>query len=98
MTKYGQPLGMTQLLPETAREMAGRLGLPFRENLLRGKSPEAAEYQKRLGRAYFEQGLKAHGGDLRKGLMYYHGGPDQRLWGPKTRRYADSVISRMRGR
>jgi soluble lytic murein transglycosylase len=97
-TRYGQPLGMTQMLPETAREMAGKLGVPFQEELLRGASPEAADYQKKLGAAYLREGLTKHGGDVRKGLMYYHGGPNQKLWGPKTRSYADSILGRLGGR
>ena len=96
-TKYGRALGMTQMLPDTAREMAAKVGLPFRPDLLRGTSPQAAEYQKRLGRAYFEEGL-AKTGNLRDALHYYHGGPDRSLWGPKTKAYAASVMRRMGGR
>lgn len=95
-TKYGRALGMTQLLPATAQEMAGKLGVPFRQDLLTGKSPEAAAYQRRLGQAYLEQGLRETG-NIRDGLHYYHGGPNRRQWGPKTRAYADSVIARLRG-
>lgn len=87
---------MTQLLPTTAREMAGKLGLPFREDLLRGNSDVAAQYQRALGRAYFEQGY-ATTGNPRDALHYYHGGPDRKQWGPKTRRYADEVLARLRG-
>jgi len=88
---------MTQMLPETAKEMAGKLGLPWRPNLLRGTSPEAAEYQKRLGRAYLEEGL-ARTGNVRDALHYYHGGPNRQQWGPKTRAYASGVIGRLGGR
>lgn len=96
-TKYGRALGMTQMLPDTAREMAGKIGVPFRQDLLTGKSPEAAAYQRQLGQAYLEQGLRTTG-NVRDALHYYHGGPSRSLWGPKTRAYADSVIARMRGR
>lgn len=97
-TQYGQPLGMAQTLPETAREMARKLGLGYRPDLLTGTSAEAAAYQRRLGEAYLQEGLERHGGDARLALMYYHGGPDQRKWGPKTRAYADAVLRRVRGR
>lgn len=97
-TRWGRALGMTQMLPGTAREMAQKLGLPYREDLLRGKSQQAADYQRQLGRAYFEQGLRVHGGDVRKALMYYHGGPDQKQWGRRTRAYAASVLRRVGGR
>lgn len=88
---------MTQMLPETAKEMAAKIGLPFRPDLLTGTSRLAAEYQKRLGKAYFEEGL-AKTGNLQDALHYYHGGPDRSLWGPKTRAYAKSVLGRIGGR
>jgi hypothetical protein len=93
MTQYGQALGKTQMLPETAAEMARKIGLPFNEQLLRGKTPQAAAYQERLGRAYFEQGLKETG-NMQDALHYYHGGPNRKLWGPKTRSYARQVLAR----
>lgn len=94
-TQYGQALGMTQMLPATAREMAGKVGLPYREDLLRGSSDVAAQYQRVLGRAYFEQGLAETGNPV-DALHYYHGGPDRSKWGPKTRAYAQSILGRLR--
>lgn len=93
MTQYGQALGRTQVLPSTARGIAQNLGIPYREDLLTGTSPEAAAYQDRLGRAYLQEGF-AKTGNARDALMYYHGGPDRSLWGPKTQRYADEVLMR----
>lgn len=92
-TKYGNALGRTQVLPDTARGIAKNLGIPYREDLLTGTSPEAAAYQDQLGRAYLEEGFK-NTGNAREALMYYHGGPDRALWGPKTNAYADEVLSR----
>jgi hypothetical protein len=96
-TRYGRAEGMTQMLPGTAQEMASKLGIPWRPDLMRGTSPEAAEYQRQLGRAYYEEGLQKYGGDQSKALMYYHGGPNERLWGPKTRAYAQQVLARAGG-
>lgn len=93
-TPYGTPLGMAQMLPETAREMAGKLKLPWRPELLTAATPEGADYQKRLGEAYFNEGL-ARTGNLRDAARYYHGGPNRKLWGPKTNRYADSFMRRI---
>lgn len=87
---------MTQMLPDTAKEMARKLGVPFRPDLLTAKTPDAADYQKRLGKAYFDEGL-AKTGNVRDALHYYHGGPNKRLWGPKTRSYADAVLGRLGG-
>lgn len=95
-TPYGVPLGMTQMLPETAKEMAGKLSLSWRPDLLTGKTPQAASYQEQLGRAYFNEGLQKTG-NLRDALHYYHGGPNRRLWGPKTRAYANDVLARIGG-
>jgi soluble lytic murein transglycosylase-like protein len=97
-TPYGRALGMSQMLPATAREMAGKLGLPYREDLLRGTDEQSAQYQRRLGEAYLHEGLTRYGDDHRRALMYYHGGPDERMWGPKTRAYADQTLRRLRGR
>jgi soluble lytic murein transglycosylase-like protein len=88
---------MTQMLPETAQEMARRLQMPWRPDLLTGKTPEAADYQLALGKAYFNEGLERTG-NVRDALHYYHGGPNRKLWGSKTRAYADAVLSRVGGR
>lgn len=89
-------LGSTQMLPATAQEMARKLGLPFRPDLLRSNDPRALQYQQRLGRAYFEEGLQRTG-NVRDALRYYHGGPNRSMWGPKTNAYADSILSRLGG-
>jgi len=96
MTQYGQALGRTQVLPSTARGIAQNLGIAYREDLLTGTTPEAAAYQDQLGRAYLEEGFQKTG-NARDALMYYHGGPDRSLWGPKTQRYADEVLGRWSG-
>jgi len=92
-TRYGRAEGMTQMLPATARAMAEKTGVPWKPELMRGATPEAAEYQRTLGQAYLQEGLDKYGGDTQKALMYYHGGPDERLWGPKTRGYAQAILS-----
>jgi soluble lytic murein transglycosylase len=87
-------LGSTQMLPGTAREMAQKLQIPFRPDLLRSNTPEGLAYQRKLGEAYFQQGL-GETGNLRDALRYYHGGPDRSIWGPKTNAYADAILRRM---
>lgn len=63
---------------------------------MRGKTPEAAQYQTAIGNAYLKEGVDKTG-SVRGGLMYYHGGPNRKLWGPKTNRYADEVLRRYGG-
>jgi hypothetical protein len=94
MTQWGQAFGSTQMLMGTAEEMARKLGVPWRPDLMRGDTPNALAYQQRLGQAYLQEGLDRYGGDPEKALMYYHGGPDEKIWGPKTRDYAASVLRR----
>jgi soluble lytic murein transglycosylase-like protein len=96
-TRYGQAQGLTQMLPATAEGVARKLGVPWRADLMTGTDADAAAYQRALGQAYLEEGYKATG-NIRDALHYYHGGPSRKLWGPKTRRYADSVISRLGGK
>lgn len=96
-TPYGQAQGASQMLPQTAQAMATKLNLPWRPDLMTGTSPEAEQYQLALGRAYFDEGMQKYGGDPEKALMYYHGGPDESLWGPKTREYARAVMARAGG-
>lgn len=93
MTQYGQAFGSMQVQDPTGKEMAGKLGIQWRPELMRGTSPEAAAYQKKIGDAYLQEGLDKTG-NVRDALHYYHGGPNRRLWGPKTRSYADSVLQR----
>lgn len=90
-TRYGQPLGLGQTLPGTAREMALKLGLEWRPDLLTSPTPEGAEYQRAVSQAYLDEGMERTG-NPRDALRYYHGGPNRRLWGPKTNAYADKVL------
>ena len=83
MTKWGRPMGMTQMLPDTAREMAGKLGVPWDPRMLADTSEAGANYQRRLGEAYFNEGLEKTG-NPRDALRYYHGGPNRSLWGPSS--------------
>lgn len=93
-TQYGRAQGLTQMLPATAKQMANKLGLPWRPDLMTGATPEAAQYQAQLGQAYLEQGMGATG-NTRDALRYYHGGPNRAQWGPKTNSYADRILAQL---
>lgn len=93
-TRYGQAQGLAQLLPDTARGVAQKLGVPWRPELMTGRTREAATYQRALGEAYLSEGIERTG-NMRDALRYYHGGPNRRLWGPKTNAYADRVLNRI---
>lgn len=87
-------LGSTQMLPATAEAMARKLGIPWNPALMRETSPRALAYQDRLGRAYFEEGLQKYG-NVEDALRYYHGGPNEAQWGPKTEAHVRAVMSRV---
>jgi soluble lytic murein transglycosylase-like protein len=73
-------LGLTQLMPATAREMANALGLPeaklpeseFRERLITDPA-----LNRRLGMAYFQKGLKLSDGSLPATFAGYHAGQER---------------------
>ncbi|HKY81890.1 MAG TPA: transglycosylase SLT domain-containing protein [Sphingobium sp.] len=90
-------LGAYQVMPATAETLAGRLGLPWRPELMASDTPEGRTYQDAVGRAAVQEAVNASGGDPRAMAMYYHGGSDQSKWGPKTRQYADEVTARLMG-
>lgn len=93
-TDYGRAYGSTQMLPATAEAMARKLGIAWNPALMRENSPKALAYQDRLGRAYFEEGLEKYG-NVEDALRYYHGGPNEKLWGPKTEAHVRAVMSRV---
>lgn len=92
-TKWGRAQGLTQMLPSTAKGVAEKHGIPWQPERMRGTSPEDAAYQRNLGWLYFQEGLEKTG-SLQGALMYYHGGPNRRQWGPKTQTYAQEVMQR----
>ena len=94
-TIYGRAAGLMQVLPGTAKDMAAKLGLAYRPELLTGTTPEAADYQRQIGEAYLREGMSKTG-NLYDALRYYHGGPNRALWGPKTNAYASSILERLR--
>jgi hypothetical protein len=92
-TRSGTAHGTMQVLDSTGQAMAQRLGVAWQPELMRGASPEAVAYQDKIGRAYAEEAWQAAGGDPRIAAMYYHGGPDRRQWGRRTRAHGDKVMA-----
>ena len=88
-------MGVGQVMPATGKALAARLGMPWRPDLMAGASAEARQYQDAITHAAAQEAWQASGGDPRTAAMYYHGGSDRRLWGPKTQRYAAEVLGRM---
>lgn len=70
--------GMAQLMPKTAESLG----------VTNSFDPNQAIP---AGAQYLRQGLNAYAGDPRMAAAYYHGGPNQSQWGPKTAQYAQAV-------
>ena len=103
--RYGVPnmqgsgaMGVGQQMPATAKALAARIGLPYRPDLMGSTTPEARQYQDAITEAATKEAWQATGGDPRAAAMYYHGGSNRRIWGPKTRQYAENVLARIGSR
>ncbi len=96
-TEGSGAMGIGQVMPDTARALAARIGLPYRADLMSGSHPEARAYQDRITEAALQEAWNAggRGRDPRTSAMYYHGGSNRKIWGPKTRRYADEILGRI---
>lgn len=100
--RYGIPnaegsgaMGLGQIMPETARALSQRLGLPYRPDLLAGKGSQARAYQDRLTDAALQEAWNYGRGDPQTAAQYYFAGPDRKGWGPKTRRYGEDILRRL---
>lgn len=90
-------MGIGQVMPGAARVLAGRLGVPYRPDLMGGTDPTAQGYQNRITDAALQEAWAAGGGDPRTAAMYYFGGSNRGKWGPKTRRYGSNIVTRVGG-
>lgn len=91
-------MGIGQVMPDTARSLARRIGLPYRPDLMSGTGAAARQYQDAITEAAVKEAWSAGGGNVRNAAMYYHGGSNRGLWGPKTRRYAENILGRLGNR
>lgn len=93
-------MGGYQFMPDTARALAKRLGIPYRPDLMHGKggrSKEGVAYQERLMNAQLDDIISFSGGDLNRAAAYHFAGPNESGWGPKTRKYQQDIARRYSG-
>lgn len=64
-------IGIAQVMPDTAPEAAKLAGLPWDEN----RYKTDAEYNKALGRAYFQKQVQDFGGNVAQAYAAYNAGP-----------------------
>ncbi len=72
--------GLMQLMPDTAREMSHKVGVPYAPDRLYDPTTSV-----RLGSVYFKELLDRFDGNVELALASYNGGPNriQRLWTEK---------------
>jgi lambda family phage tail tape measure protein len=77
------PVGIAQIRPSTAREVAAKNGIPFDLNALNTDSA----YNEKLGKLYLGQQIQRYGGDVNLGLAAYNWGPGKfdNFLGQKTK-------------
>lgn len=71
--------GMMQLMPEIQKAYGIKNAFDPRENIMGGARLMA-------------ENLKATDGDYQRALMMYHGGTNEKNWGPRTRQYAKGIM------
>lgn len=87
--------GIPQVQDATLAEIERRVGRKLDPNDPADAIIIQREYMKEGLREADKRGLTGEERE-RFALHYYHGGPDQRGWGPKTQRYAQWIINRRR--
>lgn len=94
-TQGSGAMGIGQIMPDTARALAKRLGREYRPDLLAGTSKEAQEYQNALTNAATEEAWNYGKGDPRAAAAYYFAGPNKAGWGKKTAQYQNDIMRRL---
>ena len=93
-------MGAYQFMPPTAKALSERIGEEYRPDLMtgdKGRSKEGKAYQDRLMDAQMEDVLAYSGGDVSRAATYHFGGPNERIHGADTRKYAQEVMGRYSG-
>lgn len=88
-------LGAYQVMPNTGRALAAKLGMPWRPDMMAKNDPASQRYQDAIGQAAIQESVDFSGGDPAKLFSHYYGGPDQEKWGPRTRQYTTEMLARL---
>lgn len=90
-------MGAYQVMPQTGQALAGKLGLPWRPDLMTASTPEGKAYQDKVGGAAIGEAINGGNGNANDVFSYYYGGSDRSKWGPRTRKYASEMSARFGG-
>lgn len=71
VTSSAGAVGIAQVMPDTAKYVAKKNGIPWDEN----RYKTDAAYNENLGKLYFQEQLQDFGGDVAKALAAYNAGP-----------------------
>lgn len=100
--RYGIPnaegsgaMGLGQIMPDTARAIAKRIGLPYRPELLAGDDEASRKYQDTLTAETTKEAWEYGKGDPQLAAQYYFAGPNKKGWGPKTQEYGLDLMRRL---
>ena len=88
-------MGIGQIMPDTARAIAKRIGLPYRPELLAGTDEASREYQDALTAEATKEAFNYGKGDPQLAAQYYFAGPNKKGWGPKTQQYGLDIMRRL---
>lgn len=68
-------MGVMQLMPATAQQVAQELNLPYDPKLLTADTPEGKEYNRQLGSKYLADMCERYGGNQTLAVAAYNAGP-----------------------
>ena len=88
-------MGLGQVMPDTARALSSRIGIPYQPDLLSGNSPRARSYQDKITDAALQEAWQAGGGNAESAARYYFAGPNKAGHGRKTDQYGRDILRRM---
>lgn len=90
-------MGAYQIMPETGRALAQRLGLGWRPDMMSKDDPASRRYQDALGAAAIQEAIDASNGNPEDVFSYYYGGSNRANWGPRTSQYTMEMMDRIGG-
>jgi hypothetical protein len=93
--KQSGAMGKYQVMPDTARALAKRLGMEYNPALMTSNTEAGRAYQDAIGNAAIREAYDYGRGDMAKAAAYYQGGPNTRIHGAENRKYQAAIARGM---
>lgn len=94
-------MGRWQVMPDTGKKLAKRLGIEWRPDRMLHDSPEDRQYQDKIGDAAMAEAVAVGKGDPAKVFSYYYSGNANAYknpkGNPKTAKYVSDMMGRLAG-